>query len=926
VVQVHDENGGAGPGLLGRESLLEDVTAFWAGSAGVLCLVGPAGIGKTALWRAAVDAASTAGWSVLRASPAEAERDMPYAVLADLLTGVLDDPALDLPAPQRRALEVALLLRAPEGTPPDPHGVGLATTAVLRARTEATRLVLAVDDLQWADRASTDALRFALRRLPADRVRAVLAIRTGDPTAPAPRLDPEATTLVVGPLALDDTRRLLARELSDRATAAVARRLHESALGNPLHTLELARAVAHKWPWTIDSVVPPPPLADLLRQRVDGLPESTRRALLMVAAMSRPSTGLLGRALGADPVVEVRRAVAAGLVRTAGDRLAFVHPLYAAACYRDAPTAERAAVHARLAEVVTDPERRARHLALAADGPDVEVAARLDAAAEAARARGAPHAAADLAELARAHTPVDDEPARIRRTRALADHLVEAGECNAARHVLEAMVAAQQPGPERARTRVALASVAYEDEGVAVMRAILWQALEEAAGDPAATAEAHLVLSRAEMPAVEAVRHAEHALAWFERLGGDGGEPDPARLADALRQLAVARWQLGRGISRELMARAAALEEGLERRPPVEWRAWACYAECLKYHDGFDEADRILAECDATAELEGDLSSTSDLASHRAELALWLGRWPEARTHVERAVEAARLAAQGGRLGMALCFRTLVLAHLGDAEGARADAAEVIDAALREDNVWRLVLARGWLGLLELSLGDARAAADQLDQVDALLTGSPVFTEPRQWRYLGDHVEALVRTGQLDRAGAAVERMAAWADRVAVPSAHAGALRARALLAQADGDLDRAVTGFVEATAAYAALPLPFEQARTALLLGTARRQARQRREAREDLARARARFAALGAARWLERAEEELGRLGGRTRSDRELTASEQRVADLAVAGMTNKEIAAALVVTPRTVEAHLTRIYAKLGVRSRVELTRLR
>jgi DNA-binding CsgD family transcriptional regulator len=649
----------------------------------------------------------------------------------------------------------------------------------------------------------------------------------------------------------------------------------------------------------------------------------------MVAAMSRPDLGLLSSALGADARVEVRRAVAAGLLRTEGDRLGFVHPLYAAACYRDAAASRRAAAHARLAGVVTDPERRARHLALAADGPDSAVAAQLDRAAHAARTRGAPHAAADLAELARALTPEADAPDRLRRTHAVAEYLVEAGECGSARRLLEGLAAQQQPGAERARTVVALASVAYEQQGIATMRTLLWQALDEAAGDPAATAEAHLGLSRAEMPATEAIRHAEHAVAWFERANGEpDSQPETTRgkLADALRQLAVARWQLGDGISRELTARAAALETTLDRPPPVAWRAWACYAECVKYHDGFGEADRILAECEATAELEGDLSSISDLAGHRAELALWLGRWPEARDHMERAIDAARLAEQGGRLGIARCFALMILAHLGDVQAARAAAADLVQGPSVDDDGWRIALARGALGLLELSLGDARAAVRELSQVDGFFAANPVLTEPRQWRYLGDYVESLVRTGDLGRAADRLDRMVQWADTIDVPSARAGTLRARGLLAQAGGELHDAVELLHTAADAYGDLPLPFEQARTALLLGAAQRKARRRREARDSLQSAHAAFLALGAARWLERAEEELGRLSGRVSTASQLTASEQRIADLVADGLTNKEIAAELVITPRTVEAHLTRIYAKLGVRSRVKLARLR
>jgi DNA-binding CsgD family transcriptional regulator len=906
--------------LLGRDVERAQIDAFWAGDATTLCLTGEAGIGKTVLWAAALDSVRCRGWRVLRAVPAEAECDLPYAVLGDLFGPALDDRSLTLPLPQRRALEVALLRRPANGARADPRGVALATTSVLGAVAAAGPTVVAVDDWQWADRSSADALLFALRRVPT--ARALLTVRTGEPGTRG--LDPgrDAVVLHLGPLTEADTSRLLLSALGSQASPMVARRLHGAARGNPLHALELGRSLRRRWPWTADSVVPPAELADLVRERVAQLPDDARDLLLWVSAMSRPTTSLLARARG-DVDEPLRRCVEAGLLRNDGDRLWFTHPLYATICYRQAAPAQRARVHARLAEVVTDPERHGRHRAHATSGPDAGVAADLDLAARHAHGRGAPHTAAELAELARTLTPPGDGAAQARRTRTVAQYLLEAGEPASARRTLERLLAEQPHGPDRARTLIALALVVYEDEGVAAMRTTVHEALDEARGDPDATAEAQLTLSWAQLPAVEAVQYAEAALARFEELD-EAGTADPGLLADALRQVATARWQLGRGVSPELTTRATELEALGDRRPPVAWRARACYAECVKYLDGFAEADELLAECEELAEREGDLSSIPDLAGHRSELALWLGRWPEALAHAERALETATLSEQGGRIGFSRYFRAQVDAHRGDLARACADAAAVIDDGLAADDPWRVALARGTLGFVALSCGDPLTARRELGDVDDFFSASPVLAEPRQWRYLGDYVEALVRSGDLDAAADRLDRMTTWATGLGTPSALAALDRATGMLFDGRGDLARALEHLAGAASAYARLPLPFEQARTGLRLGSALRRARRRREARTVLAQALEGFQALGAPRWCEQVEVELGRLGGRAASAGTLTTSETRVAELVARGLSNKEVAAVLVVTPRTVEAHLTRIYAKLGVRSRVELAR--
>lgn len=907
--------------VVGREAELASIDAFLAGHRGGLLITGEAGIGKTVLWGAAAERARVRGWRLLSCAPGEAEAQLSFAALGDLLTDPLGALAQRIPAPQRRPLEVALLLRPAEGAPPDRRAVALATTAVLRLLAEQDPVLVAVDDCQWLDASSMHALAFALRRLSTDQVRVLLTRRTGTAATDAALLaDRDPVHIDLCPLSFGAVQRLLTDALASPVNHSTARRLHESAHGNPLHALELARVLDRTVPWTPLTFVPPADLAELVRSRLARLPAATREVLLVASAMSYPTIELLEAAGLPHVDEEIDRAVDAGLLLVDRTRLRFAHPLFASGCYRSATPARRRRAHARLAEIVADPERRARHLALARTEADESVAGDLDAGARHAHARGAPHAAAELAELARTLTPADDAVASERRAREAARYLLEAGESARARQMLEDVLAQQHPGPERARTLIALSAVLFDQDGVAAMRAAARQAIEEAAGDPQVAAEAHLALvERGELPAREALDHLARAREILDAQHG----VDPQLHAAAMRDEAISRWQLGEGMPRELMARASELEQQSPWPPAVAWRARTCLGECIKYLDCFDEADDILRESERSAESAGDAGSVADIAGHRAELALWLGHWDVADEQAERAVESALVSEQRGRLALAVYFRCLVRAHRGLVDAARADARTALQEAARADDPWDVHLVRSALGFLEISLGDAARAAQQLAQVDALASTADLV-QPRQWRYLGDHVEALIGCGDL---AAAHDRCAAlhrWAAEMGTLSARAAADRAGGLLHDATGEPEAALAALQAALAAFEQLPLPFERGRTLLALGVVQRRARRRRAARDSLSRALDAFHTLGAPLWAERASSELSRISGRTAAAADLTATEQRVAELVAQGQSNKQVAAALVITTRTVEAHLTRIYAKLGVRSRVELAR--
>lgn len=908
--------------VVGRESELASIDAFLSGDRDGLLITGEAGIGKTMLWGVAAGRARARGWRLLTSAPGEAEAQLSFAGLGDLLADALDALGQRIPVPQRRPLEVALLLRPAEGAPPDRRAVALATTTALRLLAEEGPVLVAVDDCQWLDSPSAHALAFALRRLPSDRVRIMLTRRTGTAVTDTALLaDRDTLRIDLGPLSFGALQRLLADVLESPVNHSMARRLHEAAHGNPLHALELARVIDGSMPGTPLTFVPPADLAQLVRTRLAGLPVSTREVLLVASAMSHPTIELLEAAGLRDVEREIDRAVGAGLLLVNRTRLRFAHPLFASACYLAVTPERRRCTHALLAEVITDPERRARHLALAQTSPDESVAAVLGAGARHAHARGAPHAAAELAELARIRTPPQDSASRARRAREAARYLLEAGESARARQTLDDVLAEQDPGPERARTLIALSAVLFDEDGVAAMRAAAIRAIEQAAGDPHVTAEAHLALvERGELPAREALAHLEQA----RRLLDAEPRPDPELHAAAMREEAIARWQLGQGMRRDLMTRASELERQLPWPPAVAWRARTCLGECIKYLDRFDEADEILRDSERSAKRAGDAGSLSDIAGHRAELALWLGHWDLAEEQAERAVESALLSGQRGRIGLAAYFRCLVRAHRGQVEAARADARTTLEEAARAEDPWDIQLARSALGFLELSLGDVARAGEQLAEVDALASAEDLV-QPRQWRYLGDHVETLIGCGDLAAADDRCAALRRWAADMGTVSAHAVGDRASGVLYDATGDPEAALEALHAALAAFEALPLPFERGRTLLALGAVQRRARRRRDARDSLSRAVDEFDTLGAVLWADRARGELSRVSGRAAAgSNELTATEQQVAELVARGQSNKQVAAALVITTRTVEAHLTRIYAKLGVRSRVELAR--
>ena len=912
--------------VLGRERELAVIAGFLRRAArgpAALWLSGDAGIGKTALWEACVATARGAGAIVLACRSVEAEASVSFAGLSDLLAVELEDALGSLSPPRRRALAVALLLEEPDSQPPDQRAVGLALLDIVEALAASRPTLVAIDDVQWLDPATAAVLQFALRRLRRQPVGLLATLRAG----PGSGFARDAGTLfgesaveqvTLGPLGTSAAFRLL----SDRVGIGLSRpelaRVHELAGGNPFYLLELGRELERLGARSSGEALPlPRDVTELLAGRLARLAGWTRELLLAVAASPRPTLDLLETAFGdRDRVREgLERATRAGVLELDDVRVRFVHPLLASACYQTAPLWRRRAVHRQLASAAADVEERARHLALAAEGPDDEVAAALDVAAEGAARRGATAAAGELCELAANATPLDDAPAqRERRLRAARSHRLS-GDRDRAIGILERLLGDAAPGPERADVLFALAEARRGD-----LRSIVGlceEALSEVRADHARRARILAFLSWMRLIAGEvggALTSAREGLASAERIG------DPVLLASAIARVAMAElWALE--ITPGLVERGVELEQGLSTELEFhESPSIALARRLISLHE-LDRAGPLLEAAASRAADRGDEGTRGHALFHLVMLEWFSGRWDRAREHAASALELAEQLGDDQFRGMVLHARALVDAHLGDVEAARTAATEAAAIAEAVADAIFPIWNEAVLGHLALSLGNPAAAAAHLADLPERLV-SVGWNDPADsvWP---DAIEALVEVGELERAATYLARYEALAQRSGSVWALATAARCRGLVSAAQGSFDEALEAFDLAMAEHDRMPSSFERGRTLLACGAVRRRARQRGAAREALQAAREIFEQQGARQWARRASEELGRISGRRPAGAELTATELEVARLAAAGNANKEIAAALFMSVHTVEAHLSRVYRKLGVRSRTQLS---
>lgn len=899
--------------LVGRERELGALDRFLLDEAGrpaALLLDGPPGIGKTSVWEAGVAMARRRAVRTLVTRVAAEDAQLGLAGLCDLFEAVPAEAIDELAAPQARALRAALLIEDTD-VPAEPRALYLAVVAVLRRMAEAGPVVVAIDDLQWLDPETSAALAFAARRLDGADVRLLLTRRAETAHRLEELLRPERLT--VGPLSFGATCKLIHDRLGIGLYRATARRLHETTGGNPLFGLELARALAARGlPIRADEPFPLPESVDaLLSERVAGLHPEVRTALLAVAVSPGARAVELVQVVGEDALED---AVRAGLVVVEREHVRCAHPLLGEAARIRTRASERRELHARLAAVVHDEQRRALHLAKAVSGADGAVADEVAVAAERAAERGALTLAVELGERALGLTPAGD-PAADQRLLDAAELNLRAGRLSRVGELLEPALDDLAEGSPRARAMVLLASAVARTPSEA--RTLIAGALAQ---EPGRTRLRTQILIQG---AIDLAVADVEQLALADAFAGEGLEI--ARQGDsfadqhaALGTLMWIRALRGQPLDDLLAARGEIPEDpawiyrSVDRIALVAtmWRG-----ELVAARRGFGKLLRVADE-------RGELESYFALRVHLCELELRAGRW-DAVDALLGEWETDRGDPQGHGAALLRC-RALVAAGRGDVDGALANARRSIEESYAVSTQWHRLEALRARGLAQLLAGEPAGAAGSLGAVWAHLRAEGV-ENPGAFPVAPDLAQALVASGSVMQAANVADALGGAAEAQDHPWARAAGARAQGWASLGRGDVEPASAHFAEAVERFEALGLLFDAARARGELGAAQRRMRRKSEARESLERAAHELEELGSLGWARTVHAELGSLGGRPRSaESELTATERRVADLVAQGLANKEVAASLVVTVSAVEAHLTRIYAKLGIRSRAELAR--
>lgn len=887
--------------LVGRDeelvAIARHLDRLASGPAGVV-IGGEPGIGKTSLWSAGVEAARARGVHVVVARPVEAELSMGHAALGDLLHGSADSVLPAIPAPQARALAAAVgWTTDPQSV--DPLLVGRAALSALRALAGDAPLLVAVDDVQWLDSSSARALAFAARRLGDARVGFVVTLRQGheDPLQLAAALGEHARVVQLAGLSLGAMGHLLRTRTSPALSRRRLVRIHERAAGNPLFALEITRSAS-------DDDALPAALTELVDQRL-ATAGAAQSAIELLAV-----TGPMPVGAFPDPAA-LDAAVTDGVCVERDGRIQFSHPLLAAGAYARIPPGRRQELHRQAAASTDALEQRARHLALAASAPDPEVAMVLDEAAAFARARGAPESAARLAAQARRLTPPGDAAAAGRRTVNEAEYLLLADDQAAARTLVEPLLAAGVTGVVRVRALFLIALTTL-DPSEAV------SSLEGAVAEPhddatlAARALAQLAWQRgAWLGDLEpAIDEAQAAVALAEELD------DPGVLVTALTTAGLVLSLSDRSGAADHFERALAITDRVaisigDRMPRV------AYAMERAWRGEFVTAERLLREGRRAAEEQGNEWVLMRLAEFEADVALRRGRWDAAAELLEVALGDA----VGYWRARGLVLRAILRARRGDPR-AGEDAAEIRDSPAAVNDPLMSAAADFAMGLLDHAAGRTAEAADGV----ARLVSSGALAGSRSAEFavhIPEVVAILVEAGRLDEARALAEGIIGRSVQLAPWSDASGAL-CLGLVAHAEGRLEEAQALLADARTRFEAMGATWDLSQALLAEGSLLRRLGQRRAAGELLDRAAGICDALGAAPAAARAQDELRRARPRRRSDDSLTRAESRVAGLVAAGLTNREIAAQQFTSVATVEAHLTRIYSKLGVRSRTELTR--
>ncbi|WNE96377.1 AAA family ATPase [Streptomyces luomodiensis] len=876
----------------------------------LLMLVGDAGAGKSTLLDAVARRAEARGARVLRARGSESESSLAFSALHQVLRPVPAEVAA-LPERQRAALHQAFGAGS-AAAEPDLMLIGIAVLGLLSALGERHPVLVVLDDAQWCDRASLDALSFAARRLAGEPVTLLVGAR-----AQPPGLDRRVPVLTLGPLDDAAANRLLDLR-PERPTGRTRARILDQAGGNPLALTELARAATEPTSGATahDAAAQPPaagplPLTEHLERifaaRLHELPAATARALLLLAAMDTEDSAIAASAgLGHTEDDAWPPAERAGLVRRTGRDVRFRHPLVRSAVYHAAPFDARRTAHLRLAELLRDePDRRAWHLAAACPGPDAAVSAELAETADRARRRGGYAAAARALHRAAELAPRREDSARL---------LVEA-----------------------AATAVFTGDIAWVEELAAAARARTDDAALQAAaavqvGRLAAMTVRHTAVFARLTDTAERLTAAQPATA-LDLLAGaavvgfyGGRDSQRQRVRELLRRLpedaspgwlrtwvrAVSDPFADRAELLGLLPRLAAeVAHRPERLTTLAIMAWVL--------DETPRAVRAFDEAFARWELRGPLPA--GLGGAAAWSYVECGRWEQARAECARVSAVGSAAGLGHAVACAATVDATVLAYQGDAAAARArveDALALVDP-LESRSV--AVYARRALGAAAAAEGAYETAYDQLRMVFTA-DGAPVHYHA-SYPALADLAAAAVRGGRREEAAAIVERSARALAAGASPRLRALISRARGLLA----DPEEAEPHFRAALADPALAHWPFERAQTLLDFAEWLRRRRRIAEARGPLTEALETFRRLGARPWIERARAE-SRAAGLDVTDTapdaiaELSPQQQQIIRLAARGLTNREIGEKLFLSPRTVSSHLYRSFPKLGITARSQL----
>jgi DNA-binding CsgD family transcriptional regulator len=880
------------------------------GHSSVLVLRGEPGIGKTALLAYAKQRATD--MTVLRCGGVEAEQMLAFAGLHQLLRpclGLLDR----LPLPQAAALRGAFGLSVDRVD--NPFFVSLGLLTLLGEACEERPLLCLIDDLQWLDPASQGALVFAARRLEAERIAVLAAARAGEATEfDAARL-PE---LALRGLEDEPARALLERQVGRAAAADVVQMLLAAARGNPLALLELPAGLSDRQLEGAEPILGPlaggGAMEQAFRERIARLPAGVRRALLLAAADERGDRTTIERAFESWglSVSDLEAAAAAGLVELNG-AIAFRHPLVRSAAYRSATLAERRAAHEALAAVLDDPVSRAWHRALVTDGPDEAVAAELEAAGEQSAARGAQATA--TAAFERAAELSEDEARCGHRLRRAAQTALDAGRLQAALGLVERARPVAVDPVDAAELEGLLATVSFRrgspPETFELLRKLATM-LAEPAPDLALQMVMYMICAAAQ--GGWAAMGVLEAAPTFEQIGGRGER------TQLLRALIDGTSSLMQGDAAGAGRRLRAAVERVERVGGDPLTRFIAASIC-DWTGDYPRARDLLRLAIAELRASGSLALLGGMLWVLAIYETCVGSFRGGPAMLAEALELTRQLGYDNDETACLGVQAWFAALKGNEQECRECAAAAIRRGLVNGIGTAIHHARFGLGLLELGVGNPQEALDQLDQ----LTPGPY--PPTNLLVTPEVIDAALRLGQPQRAAAALERFAAWAPISDAPLVHGMLARCRAILSD---DAAKAERLFREALDHHGRGISPYEYARTQLAYGEHLRRQRRRREARIQLRAALDAFEGLGTTIWAERTRGEL-RATGETARKRDATALDQltpqelRVARLVAAGASNRDVAAQLFLSPRTVEYHLAKVFSKLGVGSRVELARV-